>query len=84
MIILRLKLLDSAIYSISSKVAVPRTLVHMTGQGVIGGFPYGSDIPMPHKHNADRRHYIPKMVQGAELAGLRSGLAPARQSDVVD
>jgi hypothetical protein len=31
-------------------------------EGVVGcPFPSGSDCPMPHKHNADRRHHIPKM-----------------------
>jgi hypothetical protein len=52
-------------------------LVHSTGLTVIGcSPPSGSDLPMPHKHNADRRHHIPKMsfkVQNwpAYEAGLR-------------
>jgi hypothetical protein len=46
-------------------------------EGVVGcPFPSGSDCPMPHKHNADRRHHISKMsfkVQNwpAYEAGLR-------------
>jgi hypothetical protein len=42
---------------------VSAALVHMAGPRVIGWSPVsGSDIPMPHKHNADRRHHIPKMA----------------------
>src|ERR1700688_5077895 len=37
-------------------------LVHSTGPGMIGCSSLsGSGAPMPHKHNADRRHHIPKM-----------------------
>ncbi len=37
-------------------------LVHSAGPGMIGCSPLsGSDRPMPHKHNAGRRHHIPKM-----------------------
>jgi transposase len=59
----------------------PRTFlphIHATQSlRVVGCSPLsGSDIPMPHKHNADRRHHIPKMsfkVQNwpAYEAGLR-------------
>ncbi len=42
-------------------------------------------IPMPHKHNANRRHHIPKMsFKVQNWLGLRSGFAPAGQLDVVD
>src|ERR1700688_2149590 len=38
-------------------------LVHSTGPGMIGCSSLsGSGAPMPHKHNADRRHHIPKMA----------------------
>ena len=38
-------------------------LVHITNPGVIVcSPPSGSDILMPHKYNADRRHHIPKMT----------------------
>ena len=52
-------------------------LVHLIGLGVIGcSLLSGSDVLMPHKHNADRRHHSPKMsfkVQNwpAYEAGLR-------------
>ena len=37
-------------------------LVHLAGPGMVGCSSLsGSDRPMPHKHNADRRHHIPKM-----------------------
>src|SRR5580700_6227622 len=37
-------------------------LVHSAGPGMVGCSSLsGSDRPMPHKHNADRRHHIPKM-----------------------
>ena len=37
-------------------------LVHSAGAGMVGCSSLsGSDRPMPHKHNADRRHHIPKM-----------------------
>ena len=37
-------------------------LVHSAGPGMVGCSPLsGCDRPMPHKHNADRRHHIPKM-----------------------
>jgi hypothetical protein len=38
-------------------------LVHMAGsRGDRMAFPLVLIIPMPHKHNADRRHHIPKML----------------------
>ena len=49
----------------------------MGGPGVIGWLPsLVLIIPMPHKHNADRRHHIPKMVFNVQNwptyeAGLR-------------
>ena len=37
-------------------------LAHMANRVVVGLLPLsGSDRPMPHKHNAERRHHIPKM-----------------------
>ena len=44
-------------------------LVHSAGLGMVGCSSLsGSDRSMPHKHNADRRHHIPKMsFRGAEL-----------------
>jgi hypothetical protein len=37
-------------------------LVHLAGPGMVGCSSLsGSDRPVPHKHNADRRHHIPKM-----------------------
>jgi hypothetical protein len=69
---------DMAIEGLSYKLQFMNgTLVHSTGLTVIGcSPPSGSDLPMPHKHNADRRHHIPKMafkVQNwpAYEAGLR-------------
>jgi hypothetical protein len=39
-----------------------QALVHLAGLGMVGCSSLsGSDRPMPHKHNADRRHHIPKM-----------------------
>ena len=35
---------------------------HSAGPGIIGCSSFsGSSTPMPHKHNAHRRHHIPKM-----------------------
>ena len=57
----------------------PWALVHSAGRGMVGcSFLSGSSAPMPHKHDADRRHYIPKMsfiVRNwpAYEAGLRQG-----------
>jgi hypothetical protein len=53
--------------------------------GVVGCSSFsGSDRPMPQKHNAGRRHHIPKMSFKVELAGLRGWPAPAGQPYVVD
>ena len=42
-------------------------------------------IPMPHKHNADRRHHIPKMsFKVQNWPAYEAGLAPTGQPDVVD
>src|SRR5882757_3482589 len=42
--------------------AFRQALVHSAGAGMVGCSPLsGCDGPMPHKHNADRRHHIPKM-----------------------
>jgi hypothetical protein len=40
----------------------PQAAVHSIGRGMVGGSSLsGSSTPMPHKHNADRRHHISKM-----------------------
>jgi len=42
--------------------ALAAALVHSAGPGIVGCSSFsGSSTPMPHKHNADRRHHIPKM-----------------------
>jgi hypothetical protein len=70
----------------ASGLSFVAALVHSTGPGMVGCSPFsGSDYPdaiqtqrrPPPPHPED-------VVQGAELAGLRSGPAPARQPDVVD
>ena len=46
-----------------SSIRFRTALVHSTGPGVVGWSSLsGSERPMPHKHNADRRHHIPKMA----------------------
>ena len=43
-------------------MSICKALVHSAGPGVVGWSSFsGSGRPMPHKHNADRRHHIPKM-----------------------
>jgi hypothetical protein len=43
-------------------VTVEGALVHLAGPWVVGwSYFSGFDPLMPHKHNADRRHHIPKM-----------------------
>jgi RNA-directed DNA polymerase len=61
-----------------TQIELKEALVHMAGPRVIGWSPLsGSDIPMPHKHNADRRHHIPKMafkVGSMQTCGVCSDL----------
>ncbi len=45
-----------------AEVQINEALVHSTGPGMVNCSSLsGSSAPMPHKHNADRRHHIPKM-----------------------
>jgi len=48
--------------AIARLTAAEAALVHSAGPGMVGCSSLsGSDRPMPHKHNAGRRHHIPKM-----------------------
>jgi hypothetical protein len=53
---------QGAIYAVTIRHRMFGALVHSAGPGVVGCSSLsGSDLLMPHKHNSDRRHHIPKM-----------------------